>query len=201
MRRTKEEAMITRQIILDSALKVFYKQGYNATSIKDICDEAGVTKGALYWHFESKEALFRAMLTENIGDVILLIDYYRNKQMSPKEKIKTIYLAMLDKILNSKNVHMAIEIAVSKIEMREIHLNEEQKKTKKKFLNFTDIIEEGIKLGEFKDEMTPKQYNFYLNNVMAGLIWGSFELPSIVNIADWGETFLNLTFKNILFKE
>ncbi len=201
MRRTKEEAMVTRQIILDSALKVFYEYGYNATSIKDICEEAGVTKGALYWHFQSKEELLRAVLEENTKQILVLGDYYRKKQMRPKEKMQTIYKSILEMIFSNKKMHMAIEIAVNKTEMKVMELTEEEKCAKEMFLNFTDIIEEGIKLGEFKDELTPKQYNFYINNVVAGLIWGSFELPEIVNLADWGETFLDITFKNILFKE
>ena len=51
-----------RQAILDAALSVFARQGYAGTSIQDILEEIGVSKPALYYHFESKAGLFRALL-------------------------------------------------------------------------------------------------------------------------------------------
>lgn len=50
--------MESKQRILRSALRIFLKKGYKATSIKDIMDESQFTKGAIYHHFSSKEELF-----------------------------------------------------------------------------------------------------------------------------------------------
>lgn len=52
----------TRSRILDAARLCFSRGGYQATSVADICKEAGVTKGALYYHFETKQALFLELL-------------------------------------------------------------------------------------------------------------------------------------------
>ncbi|MBN2830550.1 MAG: TetR/AcrR family transcriptional regulator [Candidatus Cloacimonetes bacterium] len=198
MRRTKEDAQVTRQIILDAALRVFYLKGFSATSINDICIEAGVTKGALYWHFESKELLFIEMLKENLQGIIRLVEYYRNMNLEPDEKLKKIYTSIFEWIIQNKNVHRAMDILISKTEMRDIHLGEEEKKKKELLLNFTDIIQEGMEKGIFKNEMTPLQYNFYLNNVIAGLIWGAIEMPNMIKLAEWGPKYLQITFENIL---
>ncbi len=61
-RRTKEEAQETRNRILDTAEEVFREQGVTSTSLADIADAAGVTRGAIYWHFRNKGDLFAAML-------------------------------------------------------------------------------------------------------------------------------------------
>lgn len=61
-RKTKAEAQETRHQILDAAEFVFLRQGVARTSLQDIAEAAGVTRGAVYWHFENKPALFRAML-------------------------------------------------------------------------------------------------------------------------------------------
>jgi TetR/AcrR family acrAB operon transcriptional repressor len=61
-RRTKEEAQETRNRILDTAEEVFRDQGVTSTSLADIADAAGVTRGAIYWHFRNKGDLFAAML-------------------------------------------------------------------------------------------------------------------------------------------
>ena len=51
MKKTKEEAEITKESILQAALEVFSKNGYAASRMIDIAKEAGVTRGAIYWHF------------------------------------------------------------------------------------------------------------------------------------------------------
>lgn len=61
-RRTKEEAQETRNRILDTAEEVFRDHGVASTSLADIADAAGVTRGAIYWHFRNKGDLFGAML-------------------------------------------------------------------------------------------------------------------------------------------
>jgi TetR/AcrR family transcriptional regulator, acrAB operon repressor len=60
-RRTKEEAQETRSRILDTAEQVFFDKGVSRTSLTDIAEAAGVTRGAIYWHFRNKSDLFEAM--------------------------------------------------------------------------------------------------------------------------------------------
>ena len=66
-RRTKEEAERTRTRILASALALFAKRGYDRTTFNDIAARLKMTKGAVYWHFESKEALLMALLDEMLA--------------------------------------------------------------------------------------------------------------------------------------
>lgn len=60
-RRTKAQAKQTREAILDSAEQLFFKQGVMQTSLEEVSEEAGVTRGAIYWHFADKVALFKAL--------------------------------------------------------------------------------------------------------------------------------------------
>jgi TetR/AcrR family transcriptional regulator, acrAB operon repressor len=63
-RRTKEEAQETRSTIMMEALGLFCQQGVATTSLSDIARAAGVTRGAIYWHFKDKEELFLALWHE-----------------------------------------------------------------------------------------------------------------------------------------
>ena len=56
-RKTKEDALRTRARILASALSLFAEKGYEHTTFTDIADRLHLTKGAVYWHFDSKEKL------------------------------------------------------------------------------------------------------------------------------------------------
>lgn len=62
VRRTKEEAAATRAHLLDTAEQVFAERGVSRASLQDIADAAGVTRGAIYWHFKDKAELYLAMV-------------------------------------------------------------------------------------------------------------------------------------------
>jgi len=60
-RRTKVEAQATRERLLDSAESLFREHGVTRTSLAEVATAAGLTRGAVYWHFKDKADLFRAM--------------------------------------------------------------------------------------------------------------------------------------------
>lgn len=64
MRRTKEDAEKTRCAILAAAEELFLQKGVAHTSLEQIARYAGVTRGAVYWHFQNKADLFHAMLNQ-----------------------------------------------------------------------------------------------------------------------------------------
>lgn len=54
----------TKERILKQAMRLFFEKGYHGSSIDEIAQTAGLTKGALYWHFKNKEALLRTIVNE-----------------------------------------------------------------------------------------------------------------------------------------
>jgi len=60
-RRTKEDAAITREQLIDAAERVFRKRGLAGSTLAEVAAEAGVSRGALYWHFRDKSDLYAAM--------------------------------------------------------------------------------------------------------------------------------------------
>ncbi|MEM5434956.1 TetR family transcriptional regulator [Paraburkholderia diazotrophica] len=81
VRRTKEEAQETRTRILDAAEKVFFEKGVSRTSLADIAQTAGVTRGAIYWHFANKGELFTVMFDR----VLLPLDELKAASVDPNE--------------------------------------------------------------------------------------------------------------------
>ncbi len=69
MRKTKEEVQQTRSNLLNAALNVFYERGVSKASLDEIAKTAGVTRGALYWHFKNKEDLFEALFQTYYADL------------------------------------------------------------------------------------------------------------------------------------
>ncbi len=63
----EERSERSRNVILDSALKLFAHRGFGATSVRDIAEAADVSKGNVYHHFPDKESIFRALLDRYFG--------------------------------------------------------------------------------------------------------------------------------------
>ena len=61
VRRTKADALKTRQHLIETAIAQFAARGVSNTTLNDIADAANVTRGALYWHFENKTQLFNEL--------------------------------------------------------------------------------------------------------------------------------------------
>ncbi|MDP1714735.1 MAG: TetR/AcrR family transcriptional regulator [Anaerolineales bacterium] len=76
MQQRSEE---TRSRIIESAIKLFSSRGYNAASVDDICTDAGISKGAFYHHFESKQSLFLALLDGWLQTIDNAIEASKNK--------------------------------------------------------------------------------------------------------------------------
>jgi AcrR family transcriptional regulator len=76
MQQRSEE---TRARILEAAIKLFSNHGYNKSSVDDICSEAGISKGAFYHHFQSKQALFLALLDSWLQTIDKAIEASKDK--------------------------------------------------------------------------------------------------------------------------
>lgn len=74
VRQTKENAEITRQRIIDAAREVFLSRGVSRTSMEQIALQAGVTRGAIYWHFNKKTDLLTALREQVILPLIDRMD-------------------------------------------------------------------------------------------------------------------------------
>lgn len=116
-RRTKEEAAATRDSILDAAEKLFVEQGVSRTTLQHIASEAGVTRGAIYWHFDDKGALFNAMMeraTLPLEAELQLLDQAESDD--PLDDLRNYMLAVLRRTVEDPGARRVFEIATLKVE-------------------------------------------------------------------------------------
>ena len=116
-RRTKQDAAATRSHLLDTAEAVFEHRGVAGTSLAEIAAAAGVTRGAIYWHFEDKADLFNAMMeratlpleqTEAGGRFI-------GKDASLAE-VRDAMVAVLRQVATEPRLRRVFDIAIHKVE-------------------------------------------------------------------------------------
>ena len=116
-RRTKEEAAATRDSILDAAEKLFVEQGVSRTTLQHIASAAGVTRGAIYWHFDDKGALFNAMMeraTLPLEAELQVLD--ESESSDPLADLRDYMLAVLRRTVEDPGARRVFEIATLKVE-------------------------------------------------------------------------------------
>jgi AcrR family transcriptional regulator len=84
-----------RDEILDAAWRCFARQGYHGATMQDICKEAGLSAGALYRYFDSKEQVLAAINARNLEQARALVEEARARAHVPIDSLATIGLTML----------------------------------------------------------------------------------------------------------
>ncbi|MCP4578719.1 MAG: TetR family transcriptional regulator [Deltaproteobacteria bacterium] len=92
MGATKEQAEKTKENILRGALKTFSEKGLAKARLEDIAREVGVTRGAIYWHFENKVQLFSELFKRTLNVVLKDARQILESELSPLEKIRTLLI-------------------------------------------------------------------------------------------------------------
>lgn len=117
VRKTKAEAEQTRREIIDAARCVFHECGVSRTSMEKIARVAGVTRGAVYWHFENKAELFFAMREDSLA-VLDEVDAYLDSPdlPNPLDGIEQSLLAFFRIIDGRSEVRQVFEIMTLRCE-------------------------------------------------------------------------------------
>ncbi len=116
-RKTKEEAQATRHRILDAAEQVFQAQGVSRTSLQDVAAAAGVTRGAVYWHFHDKGDVFNAMMDRVIlpmEEASAALDDDHGQPALPALRERLV--EVLASVTQDAQVRRVLEIALHKCE-------------------------------------------------------------------------------------
>ena len=101
-------AVATRHAVLMAAATVFERKGYAASAISDIVAEGGVTRGALYFHFESKEDLARAI----IGEQQAWIARLQPQEDPPLQAAVDISYAFIQELADSVLMRASLRLTV-----------------------------------------------------------------------------------------
>ena len=119
-RRTKEDALATRNLILDTAELVFAQRGVSRTSLNEIAQSAKLSRGAIYWHFKDKAGLFDAMMQR----VLLPLEETmtsgsQGDAMDAMDSMAVLRHGCIDalkKIVADSRLRRVFEIAIHKVE-------------------------------------------------------------------------------------
>ncbi|MDF8352715.1 TetR/AcrR family transcriptional regulator [Ensifer adhaerens] len=169
-RSNRERSDTTRAAILDAARGLFVTRGYADTSTPDIVAAAGLTRGALYHHFEDKKALFRAVAEREAIAVATSIEQATSGDLSARQALKVGARAYFDAMREPGRIRLLLldgPAVLGKLEMMAIDVANAQR-----------TLEEGI-----AEAMAPATVSAERLSAMASLLSAAFDRAAL-DIAD-----------------
>lgn len=158
MRRTKEEAAVTRSTLLKAALTVFSTKGYDATTLDDIASAAKVTRGAIYWHFKGKADLYNTLIEEVSARGSTVVQNAVAEGGTLLKILRRIFIDQCALIEDDREARAVMELVLFKT-----GLNPELQAGRKKqvnagnelIANITQVMQMGASQGVLRNDLDP----------------------------------------------
>lgn len=158
MRRTKEEAAVTRANLLKTALSVFSAKGYAAATLDDVAKAAKVTRGAIYWHFKSKADLYNTLIEELSVRGASVVQQAAAEGGTFLEILRRIFVRLCAVIEDDKEARAVMELGLFKTGLAP-ELQAGRKKQLEagnaQIAGIADAMRMGIAQGVLRDDMDP----------------------------------------------
>jgi TetR/AcrR family acrAB operon transcriptional repressor len=200
MRRTKEEAAATRRKLLKKALVIFGNKGYVGATLSDIAQEAGVTRGAIYWHFGGKADLYNTLVDEYAGRANTIMQQAVSEGGTLPEILERVLVRQLQAIEDDGELRAMMELALFKTE-RVPELEEGRKTQIASGLALIDmlsgILAQGAKQGLLRGDVDPKIMAQAYLAFQNGLIQLWLTSPSQFSLREHADAFAQVLMAGI----
>ena len=176
-RSPKSRPESCREEILRAALQHFAHRGYAGASIQDIVDEAKVTKPALYYHFPSKEALYRALVGRAHDERYRLMQEGAGRGNTTAQKLTEIAAAFFEFAQRNQEI-MRLTFAAAFAAPKEVPAGVRNLvKSRRNFDFLAGIIAAGQRAGELTTVFSAEELTFGMHGQLTTYIMAHLLLP------------------------
>jgi AcrR family transcriptional regulator len=175
----------TKARILKTALKLFSEEGYDATGVAEICRAAGVSKGAFYHHFPTKQAVFLKLLEEWVASLSAqMLPISTDSKNVPEALLEMA--GMMDQVFADASGRLPVFIEFWRQAHHHPEIWEASVAPYRTFRDyFASLIQRGVDEGSFRTGIDPQAVAQVLVSMAAGLLLQGVLDP---HGADWGKT-------------
>jgi AcrR family transcriptional regulator len=186
----------TRQHILEAATHLFSSCGYDATGVAEICQAAGVSKGAFYHHFPTKQAVFMALLNAYLNGIESGFSVMRQEKSSvPQAIIRMAELA--GTMFESADIHLPIFLEFWTQANHDPHIWKAAIAPYRRFQEyFTQMVQEGIDEGSIR-RLDADLAGRVLVSLAIGLLMQSLFDPQVTDWPDEAKHSIELLMSGI----
>jgi len=171
----KAPALDKRRLILDAAIRVLARQGYHATRVSDIADEAGVAYGLVYHYFKSKDEVLNELFAERWSLLLAAIEEADREQPTPREKLAAVAAFIIDSYRYDPELMKVIIVEVTRAanSFGRTHLPE----INRAYEMIAKIVEDAKASGEFRADVDAQFASMWFYGAIEQLLSGwVFEL-------------------------
>lgn len=184
-RKTKADAMLTRQQLIEAAITQFALRGVSETTLTDIADAAGVTRGAVYWHFTSKAELFNEMWLQQIPlRDIVQHNLIQDEKENPLAFMREMFIAALQYIAKNPKQQALMQILYHKCEFTRDMIQESEIRERLcfSFDNMRRLLEASILHGSLPAQTNIEMVMLILQSFFSGVIKNWLLSPERFNL-------------------
>ncbi|WP_462158497.1 TetR family transcriptional regulator [Pseudoalteromonas sp. GB56] len=204
-RRSKAEAEQTRAAILDAAEHQFFDNGVSCTTLSHIASRAGVTRGAIYWHFANKTDLFNAMLERiHLPFRQMLGELEQANEQSALAQIKDVMKRAMILVEQDPQYYRVLTIVFHRCEyMEELNpvVAQQNQLNQEVVDNLTVAFKRALANGELNDAITPYDAAIALNALVGGLLSQFLQHPGFISLSKQLDTLLDTLFIGLAKKQ
>ena len=179
-RRTKEEALETREQLLDAAERVFLERGVGHASLAEVADAAGVTRGAIYHHFESKAELFEAMVERAEMPIDAAFESADASDADPLDALGQRALNALLQLASSSRVRRVFEVVFLRCEYTDELAAVEQRHLREReqcLCLCGGLLDKAVELGQLPRDTDTRMASHLLYALIGGLMRDWVQAP------------------------
>lgn len=172
MPRPKKHSEVSKEALFEAGLEVFAQKGFHRTRLDDIAKSIGVSRGAIYWHFASKEDFYISLVQHYMGQIEEEIMEILKSSIPASEKLAGTFLHYMERIQANPALAKVKRLEIHKAEtwesipsLQELHSN----KLKMWFETLKGLIEEGQAQGELQKALDSTSAAMLMLSTFAGL--------------------------------
>ena len=186
-RKTKENTEYTHAALIDAAEQMFLDKGVASTTLAEIAAAAGMTRGAIYWHFKDKAALIQAMCERATLPMESLLNELAQQDLAdPLAAMRTLSLNMLMMVVQSERQQRVFTILFHRCEKNgelATTLAQEQKNQDKCLGQLQQILDQAVRKKQLPPDTDTKLAMHVANAFLIGCMHQWLESPGNYDLA------------------
>lgn len=183
---TQTKAAKTTEFIIEKVAPIFNRNGYVGTSLSDITDATGLTKGAVYGNFDNKEHLAVEAFNFNIRKIVGMIAVYVNEKETAREKLQAItdFYRNYYQFTNSFGGCPILNVGIDSNHQNPALKHRVNEIIEKLVKNMVDILNLGIQTGDFKPDIDTTNYSKRIYSLIEGAVFTSIMMEDEEHLID-----------------
>lgn len=205
VKKTREEALETRHDILNAAIDVFFEKGVAGASLEEIAERAGVTRGAIYWHFRNKLDIFEALHQQlDISVMDTILKDLENNHPDPLRQLENLCIELLVDLERDQTKYKVLSVFFMKCDYSgemAIFLERQNASKLRSIALFAQYFERAKAQRHLDENIDPHTVALALSFYLTGILHEHLRDPALANMLLQAPRFMRQFFLGVISRQ